>query len=363
MSNDSNGPVQEPGAGPWGNGSAEVPPQPAPGWNAPQQAGPSAAPAWPAEPGSPAPGVWHGQAPVSGQPAQYGTPQPGQYGPPQQGWTPYQPVSGQPGPSSQPISGSASWSESVAPPTEPIGQWPPPQAAVGDEGPSWRPRIEPSPPSRGRFLPGLLVGLLVGLVVLAPAGYFVGDLLFGDEPKAGGTTGEPAPVSTALPPYEARQAELNRAKFDGDLAAMAEPWLPYLSRCISNIDPGAPKAPKSEITRVTCQLGNMTVFFVEYKTPGDRNKEYLTRQQQNIDTQQLAPGAVPPTHKAGASGSNIGNYVEFAFKPQAAGAETYAGIWWDRDGAPLVAARIEVPWAKGLNQNWEPLRDIWQRHG
>ncbi len=106
----------------------------------------------------------------------------------------------------------------------------------------------------------------------------------------------------------------------------------------------------------------MQVFFVEFNTPEDRNQEFLTRKQQNLDAQQLAPGASAPTQKAGPSGKNDGNYVEFAFKPSAAGASTFAGIWWDREGAPLVAARIEVPWVSGLNQSWEPLRDIWQRH-
>jgi hypothetical protein len=279
---------------------------------------------------------------VSGQPGVYGSPQPG--------WTPYEPVSGQPGPSPQ----------SAAPAAQP---WSPQPAGNDSMGPSWRPRIEPSPPpSRGKFLAGLLVGLLAGLVVLAPAGYFVGNLIFGDDkPETEVTT--TAPTSTGLPPYEAQQAELNRAKFSGDLALLAEPWLPYLSRCISSRDPGAPKAPKSEVTRVTCQLGNMTVFFIEYKSPEERNKEYLTRQGQNLDAKELAPGATPPSHKSAASGKNVGDYVEFVFKPTAPGAQTYAGIWWDRDGSPLVAARIEVPWAKGLNQNWEPLRDAWQRHG
>lgn len=329
VSNDSNGSAQEPSAGPPRYGPAEIPAQ-----------GQPPAPAWPAEPeqfaepGSPAPGVWDTQAPVSGQPAHYDSPQ--------QDWTP--------------------WTAQAGPAAEPAGRpWPQQQTVVGGMGPAWPRRIEPSPPTRGRFRNGLLVGLLVGLVVLAPAGYFVGDLLFGASKPA--ATGEPSPSSTALPPYEARQADLNRAKFDGDLAAMAEPWLPYLSRCVSNSDPGAPQPPGNEVTRVTCQLGDMTVFFVEFKSPEERDRELLTRKQQNLESQQLAPGAAAPTHKTGASGTNNGDYVEFAFRPPVAGAKTYAGIWWDRDGAPLVAARVEVPWVSGLNANWAPLRDVWQRRG
>ncbi len=328
VSSDSNGPAQEPSAGPPGYGPAEIPAQ-----------GQPPAPAWPAEPdqfaepGSPAPGVWDTQAPVSGQPAHYDSPQ--------QGWTP--------------------WTTQPGPAADPVGQpWPQQQTVVGGMAPAWPRRIEPSPPTRGKFRNGLLVGLLVGLAVLAPAGYFVGDLLSGTSKPA--ATGEPSPSSTALPPYEARQAELNRAKFDGDMAAMAEPWLPYMSRCVNSSDPGARQPPRNEVARVICQLGNMQVFFVEFNTPEDRNQEFLTRKQQNLDAQQLAPGASAPTQKAGPSGKNDGNYVEFAFKPSAAGASTFAGIWRDREGAPLVAARIEVPWVSGLDQSWEPLRDIWQRH-
>jgi len=319
VSSDSNGPAQEPSAGPPGYGPAEIPAQRQP-----------PAPVWPAEPESPAPGAWDSQAPVSGQPAQY-----------EQGWAP--------------------WTDPVGPP-EPLGrQWPQQPTVTSGAGPGWQRRIEPSPPTRGPFRNGLLIGLLVGLVVLAPAGYLVGDLLSGNESKPA-ATGEPSPSSTALPPYEARQAELNRAKFDGDMAAMAEPWLPYMSRCVNSSDPGARQPPRNEVARVICQLGNMQVFFVEFKTPEDRDQEFLTRKQQNLDAQQLAPGASAPTRKAGPSGKNDGNYVEFAFKPSAAGASAFAGIWWDREGAPLVAARIEVPWVSGLNQSWEPLRDIWQRH-
>jgi hypothetical protein len=200
-------------------------------------------------------------------------------------------------------------------------------------------------------------------VVLAPAGYFAGDALFGKGTKPEATaTGKPSPSSTTLPPYEARQAQLNQAKFDGDLAAMAQPWLPYMSGCVSSNDPGARPAPRSEVARVTCELGDMTIFFDEFKTPEDRNQELLIRKQQNSDAQQLTPGAAAPTHIAGASGNN-GDYIEYAFKHSTQGAPTYAGIWWDRDGAPLVTARIEVPWSLVLNEKWEPLRNIWQRHG
>jgi hypothetical protein len=311
---------------------------------------------------------------MSGQPAYYGPPQAEQYSQPQvahyatpqQDWTSYQPVSAQPGPSPQSGAGPASWTAPASPAAEPAGQWPRQQATGDDMGmaPSWRPRIEPTAPSPSRFLPGLLVGLLAGLMILAPAGYFVGDLMFGDDGKpSADATGSPSPVSTALPPYEAAQAELNRVKFNGDLAALAEPWLPYMSRCVNSSDPYAPRPPRNEVTRVTCELGDMTIFFVEFQTPGDRDQEFVTRKEQNTNALQLAPGAATPTRQAGLPGIN-GNYVEYAFKPAKANSKTFAGIWWDRDGAPLVAARIEAAWgAEGLHESWEPLRNIWQRHG
>jgi hypothetical protein len=263
----------------------------------------------------------------------------------------------------QPGPGPAPWTAQVAYTAQPDQSWPQEHAVGREAAPGWQTRIEPSSPKRGRLLTGLLVGLLVGLVVFAPAGYLVGDRLFGTEPKIDAQPAEPSPSSTGLAVYEATQVELNRTKFEGDLAAMAEPWLPYLSRCAKNGEPGAPKLAGKEQVRITCQLDNAAVYFVQFKTAEDRNQEFLTRKQQNADAQQLAPGVSAPTRKTGASGKNDGNYVEFAFKPSAAGAQTYAGVWWDREGAPLLAARIEVPWVNGLNQKWEPLRDIWQRYG
>jgi hypothetical protein len=236
--------------------------------------------------------------------------------------------------------------------------WPVEQATDGP--PPWRPADDPTPPKRGRLLVGLLVGLLAGLLVFAPAGHFAGDRLFGKEPQATPSVGS-SPSSTALPVYEARQAELNRAKFDGDLAALAEPWLPYLSQCVKNGDPGAPKRPANEQVRVTCQLDDMVVFFVEFKSTEDSQQDFLTRQRQNLDAQQLAAGVAAPTRKTAPSGKNEGDYIEYAFKPSAPDAPAFVGIWWNRASAPLVAARIEVQWAHGLNQSWEPLRTIWQR--
>ncbi|UWP83036.1 hypothetical protein Dfulv_01630 [Dactylosporangium fulvum] len=283
-------------------------------------------------------------------------------------------MSVQPGPSHQPAPqpfpqavpqppGPGPWTAHDARTAQAAQLWQQERAAGREAPQGWQPRIEPSSPKRGRLLTGLLVGLFVGLVVFAPAGYFVGDLLFGTDSKSDATHAAPSPSSTGLPAYEATQAELNRKKFEGDLAVMAEPWLPYLSRCVKNGEPGTPKLPGNEQVRITCQLDNMAVYFVQFKTAEDRSQEFLTRKQQNVDAQQLAPGASTPTRKAGASGKNDGNYVEFAFKPANAGAQTYVGIWWDRDGAPLLAARIEAAWVAGLDQKWEPLRDIWQRRG
>jgi hypothetical protein len=338
--------------------------------------------------------------PVSSQPAPpvpQVTPQPDMYGTTGQAWPPEQPVSGQPA-----VQPQSDWpNEPVSPrsapplpqlPPQPVPQatqvptpwaaqathvqpvaqsWPQehaagawqPEQAAGGEAQQRQPRIEPSPPKRGGLLIGLLIGLLAGLVVFAPSGYFVGDQLFGTASKESPGPVQPSASATSLPVYEATQAELNRPLFSGDMAAMAEPWLPYLSRCVKTAEGPGAKLPVNERLRIACQVGGLSVFFVEFKTADDRDQEYLTRKQQNTDSQQLAPGAAAPTRKSGASGKNHGDYVEFAFKPTTAGAVTYAGIWWNREGVPLLAARIEAAWATGLNQKWEPLRDLWQRCG
>jgi hypothetical protein len=358
-------PTQAPYGAPQQPGWSDQPVSAQPGPSTPpMQSVPPVSPVPPIPPvpdpyGAPPPG-WSNQ-PVSAQPGPspvapaqaFPIPvQPGPYDQPQPAWpAANQPVSAQPGPSPAP------WTPQGAPAD---ASWPQ-QPGGGAPARPWSPKDDPTPKPRRHVL-FTLIGLLIGLVLFAPAGYFGGDLLFGK--KAGGDPAGPGPSASAttLPPYEATQAELNRSMFSGDMAAMAEPWLPYLSRCQRNGEAGAPKLAGNERVRITCQVGSLSIFFVDFKTAEDKDQEFSTRKQQNTDAQQLAPGAAAPEHRAGTSGKNTGNYVEFAFKPQGGNASPYVGLWWDRDGSTTLAARIEAQWQGTLNQKWEPMRDIWKRY-
>jgi hypothetical protein len=248
------------------------------------------------------------------------------------------------------------------------GQWSPPaqrspwtEPTSPPERQSWQPRIAPSPPRKGRLAVGILIGVLVGLVVFGTAGYFVGDYRAGSEPTSPPSPSGPLPTGS-LPAYETGQLALNRSKVSGDLAVIAEPWLAWVGGCSSSADQFGQKLETGEQTRVFCEYSNVSVFFVQYKTVADRDAKRAARQRQNTDAQALTPGAQPPSKKTGTSGRTTGQYIEYAFRIGSGDqARTVAGIWWEQDGAP-VAAYIEVLWT-GIDQKWEPFRDLWTRYG
>jgi hypothetical protein len=230
---------------------------------------------------------------------------------------------------------------------------------------SWQPRITPSPQQRSRLGLGLLIGLLIGLVAFGPGGYAL--RMWTTEPgtTVAGPTPTPAPTasgSAALPPYEASQLALNEAKFDGELTAFAESWLPWLGGCAKNGEPGGPRLSQAERTRIFCEIGGLNAFFVEYTSIAERDKARLLRSRLNIDARQLTPGVGPPAgEKAGASGTVKGGYVEYAFREgSGANARVVASVWWDDADAP-VAGFLQGPWTS-VGEKWEPIRDVWQRY-
>ena len=249
----------------------------------------------------------------------------------------------------------------------PTQHWPAEQEATPeDERPRWQPRITPSPPpQRGRPVLAALAGLVVGLLIFAPTGYFVGTRIFGDR---SGDDGRPAATTPggggtgSLPPYESSQLALNKAKFDGDLATLAESWLPWVGRCTANTDPRGPELKAGEQTRVLCEYSNVNVYFIRYTSIAERDKERLDRTRQHIDAQTLTPGAVKEADKAATSGHTSGSYVEFAYRVGSGSrTRTTCGAWWDDADTP-VGAYLVTLWTEGLGDKWEPLRDIWQRH-
>jgi hypothetical protein len=151
---------------------------------------------------------------------------------------------------------------------------------------------------------------------------------------------------------------MNRQKFEGDLAEIAEPWLARVAGCIRSDEVHGPKlGDEGEELRIYCQYGNLNVYFVLYRSEADHNRVFMVRQEQNVRAQELCPGVTQPAKKPWASGKT-GHYVEFGYPEKGYG--PVAGIWWDLDGT-LATAYIETFWREGLGENWEPIRDVWQR--
>ncbi len=237
------------------------------------------------------------------------------------------------------------------------------EPVLGEAVSSYQPRITPSPPRR-KPVGAILIGLLAGLIVFGPTGYVAGTLFSDrkvDTPgSAKSTSPEPVPTSS-LSGYEASQLTLNRAKFKGDLAVLAEPWLAHVGGCLDNTESRGPELQIGEEVRIYCRYSGVAVYFVQYKSMTDLDKVNLARRKQNIDAMTMAPGAAPVTKKPSASGKSNGNYIEFAYKGPTEDPQVTVGIWWDKEDAP-VAAYLEAPWVEGLGERWEPLRDIWQRY-
>jgi hypothetical protein len=175
--------------------------------------------------------------------------------------------------------------------------------------------------------------------------------------------GAPAPSATgALPIYEQSQVAINRPKFTGSVAALAQGWLPYLSGCSRSGQNGGPSLNTGEKVRVRCTLGGMSAIFVEYATVADRDKARVKALGQNVDARTLTPGVAAAADKTAPSGRTTGNYVEYAYQVTERDAvRTVSGIRWDDAQAP-VGAYLLAYWADGIGANWAPMRDLWGRY-
>jgi hypothetical protein len=233
--------------------------------------------------------------------------------------------------------------------------------------PSWQPRIIPSPPPPpGRLLRRLLIGLLAGLVAFGTGGYFVGRWTAASSPATSPTAAPNVPgpgPSASLPPYEQSQLQLNRPKFSGDLATLAEPWLPWVSGCRKNGERDGPQLQPGEAVRITCEYGIMRLTFLEYKSAVDRDKTRIRHLAENLDARQLTTGVAGGVdRRATPSGRTEGGYIEYAYRTRDAGPpRTVCGLWWDVADKP-VAAYLLTFWTEGLGESWEPMRDVWGRY-
>jgi hypothetical protein len=204
------------------------------------------------------------------------------------------------------------------------------------------------------------VGLLVGLVLFGPAGFLAGANLAHPAPAASpSATSPPGATATGLPPFERNQLAINRDKVKGDLALLANSWLPYVSNCVNSDDKGGPKPAAGEVFRVGCRYGSVAVTFVQYTSVSDRDAARARRLQLNTDSQQSMPGVGDPTEKRSVSGNTHGNYLEYGFKTD--DGRLLAVLWWDNADTP-VGATLVADWHDGLGESWAPLRDLWQRY-
>ncbi|GAA0731736.1 hypothetical protein Drose_00615 [Dactylosporangium roseum] len=227
-----------------------------------------------------------------------------------------------------------------------------------DNPESWQPRITPSPPpQRGKVALWLLVGLAVGILLAGPAGYFTSRSMNGAEPKATeSSTPEPG---RSLSAYESVRRDLNKQKLSGDLAALADPWLPYLGGCLTNSDPYGPALNQGEKIHVGCMYGGISAHFALYDSSASRDEARAYHHRLNADAANLASGLAPPAKKTGAKTQVSGQYIEYANRLSTG--TTICGVWWDRDDGS-AAVMLEAVCDREFNGRWEPLRDIWQQY-
>lgn len=216
-------------------------------------------------------------------------------------------------------------------------------------------RIAPAPKERRR-MPWLWVGVgALVLTLLAGGGGFA-------LAKAGAEEEGPAAApssSPSLAPYEATQFSINKAKFEGALAPLAEPWMARMGGCAADTDAGGPKLPADEKRHVFCRYGGASLHFALYRAKAEKDAARAYRQQLNLAGGALAPGLREATRTAGGVSGAAGSYVEYALKGD--DGRTICGLWWDRDDID-AAFYVETLCEAGISGNWDALRDLWRRN-
>ncbi|WP_243704759.1 hypothetical protein [Micromonospora sp. KC723] len=255
--------------------------------------------------------------------------------------TPPHPVSTPPHPVSTPPVSPAYPRQDSAPPYDPFD-------------PSTGPRIAPVRPEPKRRRDWISVAVALVLTLVAgTAGFFLGG---GGGDK---TAAPPAPsTSPSLPPYEAKQFAINKAKFEGELAPLAEPWLTRLGGCVVYGEAGAPKLPADEKRHVFCNYGGAWLHFALHQGRKQKDTARAYRQQLNLAGATVAPGMREATRTTGGVTGASGSYVEYAFEGD--GGRPICGVWWDRDDIE-GAFYVETLCEEGLGGDWDALRDLWRR--
>jgi len=288
------------------------------------------------DPGMPSSGPPHPGYPGSGMPSS---------GPPHPGY----PSSGGPGyPSSGPPSSGAPWQTSGPPDQYGLD---PVSPDIFSAPPFGQRRIEPTPkPARSKLLLGLLIGAAAGVLVAGTAGFFLGRGTAGDDPPRSGTVAEPARLA------ELRAA--NGAKFTGELATLAGPWLADMSGCAADTEAGGPELSKGQQAHVLCRDGGMYIHFVTYTSADSLAADRDYRRQLALASQAIIPGVEQSGRKLGGVTGAAGTYVEYGVRPEKQ--QALCGVWWDLDNSSS-AVYVDVL-CDTLGGKWDPLRGVWERH-
>jgi hypothetical protein len=227
-----------------------------------------------------------------------------------------------------------------------------PMSGAGLGGSSYARRITPSPPQpRGKLVMGLVIGLVAGIVLAGTTGFFIGR-------GTGRGGGEAVAAHSTQPSYLGDLMATNRAKFGGELATLAQPWLADMSGCLANTDSGGPQLGKGEQVHVLCRDGGMYIHFVTYASADQKATDRGYRQQLALGSQAILPGLEQPGRKLGGVTGAAGTYVEYATR--AADNPALCGVWWDLDNT-ASAVYVDVL-CDSLGGKWDPLRAVWQRH-
>lgn len=269
------------------------------------------------------------------------------------------PVSGQPGSvPAQPVSAAPSSPASGTPSTQPVSAAPqsPSYATSAAQVTPFDPfptsggrRIAPVAPKPKRPNWLLITGALVLALVAGTAGFFVGR---------SGDDGSAPSAEASLSPYEATLLSINKTKFEGELAPLAEPWLARVGGCATYGELGAPAVMADEKQHVYCQFSGAFLHFVLYPGKTEKDAQRAYRLQLNLASGTLAPGVRQATRTSGNKTGAQGSYVEYAFNLQ--DGRTMCGLWWDRDDTNGVTY-IETLCKDGIAGNWDALRDLWRR--
>lgn len=188
-----------------------------------------------------------------------------------------------------------------------------------------------------------MLGLLIGLLVFGSTGYLVGVTSVAGSAEASDGS------------RDGRQ-ERNRLIVGPLLLPLASSWLPLIDGCRSSSEAGGPPPQPGEQVRVRCSAGgSIDVFFVQFRSTGDRDSARQARATQNGASARIAAGAAP------VAAQRAGNYTEFAYQFDG---RTYGGIYWDEDKddeTTATGAYLEKVWSDG-DGGWRPLRDLWNTY-